>query len=81
MDVSSRVVERVVLREGKLSLDELIEQVQRPEAGGIATFVGVVRDHSDGRVVTRLEYSAYDGMARREMAAIVAEIEGEDGLR
>ena len=82
MDVLSPGTARVVLREAKLSLDELIEQVRRPDAGGIATFVGVVRDHSDGRAVTRLDYSAYDGMARREMAAIVAEIEGEiDGVR
>ena len=71
------VTERVVLREAPLSLDEVMAQVSRPAAGGIATFVGVVRDHSDGRAVTRLDYSAYDGMARREMAAIAAEIETE----
>ncbi len=73
----SPVNERVALREAPLSLDEVVAHVQRPGAGGIATFIGVVRDHSDGRAVTRLDYSAYDGMARREMAAIAAEIEAE----
>jgi molybdopterin synthase catalytic subunit len=69
--------ERVELRAGALSLDEVVNLVRRPGAGAIATFLGVVRDNSDGRVVTRLEYSAYEGMARREMAAIAAEIEAE----
>jgi molybdopterin synthase catalytic subunit len=82
MDTSFPVTARIVLRDTKLSLDEVVDQVRRPDAGGIATFVGVVRDHSDGRVVTRLDYSAYEGMARREMAAIIAEVEGEiSGVR
>ena len=77
MDIPSTVIDRIVLRETALSLDEVVNQVRRPAAGGIATFVGVVRDESDGRAVTRLEYSAYEGMARKEMAAIAAEIETE----
>ena len=55
---------RVDLRESPLSLDEVVANVRRPSAGGIATFVGVVRDESDGRAVTRLDYSAYGAMAR-----------------
>jgi molybdopterin synthase catalytic subunit len=51
--------ERIDLREAPLSLDEVMAHVSRPGAGGIATFVGVVRDESDGRAVTRLDYSAY----------------------
>ena len=39
--------------------------------GGIATFVGLVRDHQDGHTVARLEYSAYEPMADAECAAIV----------
>jgi molybdopterin synthase catalytic subunit len=77
VDIPLPVTDRIVLRDTRLSLDEVVEQVRRPAAGGIATFVGVVRDESDGRAVTRLEYSAYEGMARREMAAIAAEIEAE----
>ena len=70
------------LRETPLSIDETIAAVRRPGAGGLAVFVGVVRDESEGRPVTRLEYSAYASMARREMESIVAEIEHEiDGVR
>jgi len=76
------VSERIDLRDKALSLDEVIAHVSRPGAGGIATFVGVVRDESDGRAVTRLDYSAYDAMAKREMTKIADEIEKEiEGVR
>ena len=68
---------RVDLRESPLSLDEVVANVSRASAGGIATFVGVVRDESDGRAVTRLDYSAYGAMAKREMAKIASELELE----
>lgn len=68
---------KVEVREGALSLDEALAAVKRPGAGGLATFVGVVRDESDGRVVTRLEYSAYTSMAKKEIERICEEIEKE----
>jgi molybdopterin synthase catalytic subunit len=72
----------VDIRETPLSLDEVVKNVSRPGAGGIATFVGVVRDENDGRAVTRLDYSAYAVMAKREMQKIVDEIEREiEGAR
>ncbi|MEO8877073.1 MAG: molybdenum cofactor biosynthesis protein MoaE [Polyangiaceae bacterium] len=78
----SSVADRVDLRESELSLDEVVANVKRPGAGGIVTFVGMVRDQSDGRIVTKLEYSAYDAMAKREMIAIASEIEAEiSGVR
>lgn len=66
---------RVDVREAPLSLDEAVELVRRPGAGGIVTFLGVVRDENDGRAVTKLEYEAYGSMARAEMERIAAEIE------
>jgi len=76
----ARVV--VDVREAPLSLDEVVHNVTRPGAGGVAVFLGVVRDESDGRAVTRLDYSAYAGMAKREMQTIVDEIEREiEGAR
>lgn len=52
---------------------ELLAEVASAEAGGVATFVGVVRDHHGGRKVLRLEYSAYPEMAERECGRIVDE--------
>jgi molybdopterin synthase catalytic subunit len=48
-------------------------RVSGPDRGALATFAGVVRDHHEGRRVRRLEYSAYEAMAGRVLAAIVDE--------
>jgi molybdopterin synthase catalytic subunit len=70
------------VRESPLSVDEALANVRRPGAGGLAVFIGAVRDESAGRPVTRLEYSAYVSMARREMERIANELEAEiDGVR
>ena len=41
--------------------------------GAVATFTGVVRNHQDGREVRWLEYQAYEEMAEKRMAELVAE--------
>jgi molybdopterin synthase catalytic subunit len=47
------------VRETALSVDEVLELVRHPRCGGIALFVGVVRDHDHGEPVTALDYSAH----------------------
>jgi molybdopterin synthase catalytic subunit len=61
------------LRESPLDLAALIAAVASSERGGVASFLGLVRDHHGGRAVRRLEYSAYAPMAEKECAAVVAE--------
>lgn len=58
-----------------IDLAPLAAAVQAPERGGLASFVGLVRNHHGGRVVLRLEYSAYESMAEAECGRIVAEAE------
>jgi molybdopterin synthase catalytic subunit len=65
------------IRTEPLSLDEVIAEVSHASAGGIATFLGVVRDFNDGRAVTLLEYEAYGAMAEAELARIHAELAAE----
>lgn len=65
----------VELRDTPLSVDEVVSHVARAEAGGIDVFIGVVRNHADGRAVTRLEYEAYRPMAVGEMTRIAEAIE------
>ena len=62
------------IRESELSVAEVIAAVTRPEAGGIAVFVGTVRSENAGLPITRLEYQAYASMAAKEMARIAEEI-------
>jgi molybdopterin synthase catalytic subunit len=62
-----------------IDLAEVVSEVAHPGAGGIATFVGVVRRENAGKEVIRLEYEAYDAMAERELESILAELEAEIG--
>ena len=68
---------RVELRAAPLSLDEAVERVKHPGAGAVCVFLGMVRDHNDGRPVVKLEYEAYPAMAVAEMTRIAEEIEAE----
>jgi molybdopterin synthase catalytic subunit len=65
----------VGLSAAPLSLDRAIAAVRSDTHGAIATFCGVVRDHSDGRRVQRLDYEAYAPMAERALVRIAEEIE------
>jgi molybdopterin synthase catalytic subunit len=58
-----------------IGLGPLLDSVQSPARGGVASFLGTVRDHHGGRTVLRLDYSAYVPMAEAEIARIVAEAE------
>jgi molybdopterin synthase catalytic subunit len=58
-----------------IDLSALLSSVQSAERGGIACFLGTVRNHHGGRTVLRLEYSAYEPMVEAECARIVAEAE------
>jgi molybdopterin synthase catalytic subunit len=58
-----------------IDLAPLLAAVQAPDRGGVATFLGLVRNHHGGRAVLRLDYSAYGPMAEAECGRIVAEAE------
>lgn len=62
------------VRSNPLSIDEVVHAVRQPTAGGIAIFLGVVRDHHEGKPVQRLDYEAYVALANKEMARILDEL-------
>jgi molybdopterin synthase catalytic subunit len=64
-----------------IDLATLIAGIESPAHGGIASFLGQVRDHDGGRAVRRLEYSAYGAMAEEECTRIVAEAEARWPVR
>lgn len=57
-----------------LSLDAVAASVGQPSSGAIASFLGVVRGDSRGRIVDHLEYEAYAEMAIDRMRQIGDEI-------
>jgi molybdopterin synthase catalytic subunit len=56
-----------------IDANALIGAVSSKEHGAIILFLGVVRDVNEGRRVTGIEYSAYEGMARAELHRIASE--------
>ena len=64
----------VGVREGPPSVEEALEAVATPGAGGTVVFVGTVRDRSDEvGAVDRLEYSAYREMAEKVLGDVAEE--------
>ena len=56
-----------------IDLNEVVAAVRDVAAGAITTFLGVTRNHNEGREVIRLEYETYAAMAEQEMERIAAE--------
>ena len=56
-----------------LTLDAVVRAVEGPGAGAVATFLGLVRDHNQGRRVLYLDYEAYAPLAEKALARIVDE--------
>jgi molybdopterin synthase catalytic subunit len=61
----------------EISPDEVREAVEHPGAGGICIFHGVVRDHADGKQVSRLDYEAHDSLAHKEMKRVLEGVAAE----
>ena len=57
----------IKLTSNKLSLKECYSFVEDPTCGGIDIFVGTVRNHTKGKKVEKLDFSAYGPMAIKEM--------------
>lgn len=51
----------------------LLARAQSPQAGAVLLFLGVTRQHTDGRETTELHYDAYEEMAVKELASLEAE--------
>jgi molybdopterin synthase catalytic subunit len=57
--VGRNTVRLVGISPAPLDVEAVYGAVQAPTAGGVAVFVGVVRDHDHGLGVTSLSYSAH----------------------
>ena len=61
------------LSRAPLDPSALLHEIGDPAYGAVLLFLGVVRDVNDGRAVSGIEYSAYEGMAASELQAIARE--------
>jgi molybdopterin synthase catalytic subunit len=62
------------LTHGDLTPERVIETVRVSGGGGIVTFIGCVRDTSEGKNVDYLEYEAYEPMALEKMRQVRDEV-------
>ena len=72
----SSVVREASVSDTPLSVDRLLSLVREPQVGGIAVFIGVVRDHDSGSDVVSLDYSQHP-TASQVLATVAAQTAAE----
>ena len=73
--------DEIVITEKPLDERPLTEYVTTDEDGAVLIFHGVTRNHNDGRKVLWLEYEAYQPMAEKKIAEIIAEMKEKWEIR
>lgn len=63
-----------IITNDKLDLTAISNEVADPSCGAISTFVGVTRNHFEGKRVLKLEYEAYQTMAEKELHKICNQV-------
>ncbi|HEY7486334.1 MAG TPA: molybdenum cofactor biosynthesis protein MoaE [Streptosporangiaceae bacterium] len=74
------VIRLIGIRDTPLSVDEVLGAVGDPGAGGIALFVGTVRDTDHEQAVTRLSYSAHPS-AEQELRRVAEKVAADYPVR
>lgn len=64
---------RCTISERPLDPEAVAARVLGPDAGGVVSFAGTVREHARGHAIEHLEYEAYPEMAVQEMERICDE--------
>jgi molybdopterin synthase catalytic subunit len=67
----------ILLTSEALSLDSCRDFVTGDGAGAIVLFIGTVRNKSNNKEVTRLEFESYESMAVSEMQKIAEQVLGK----
>ncbi|MCP3026696.1 molybdenum cofactor biosynthesis protein MoaE [Halobacillus sp. A5] len=62
------------ITEEPISIEKTVSLVTRPEAGAVNTFIGTVREITQGKRTLYLEYQAYKSMAEKKLMEIGEEI-------
>lgn len=81
MSVHHDAVALVALRDERVSVDEVLDAVRHPSCGGVALFVGVVRDRDHGDGVEALDYEAHPAALEAMVRTCQAVAERTDAVR
>ena len=64
----------VQVTEAELVPERIVENLKKASYGAVVTFLGIVRDFSDGRELSYLEYEAYPEMAEKKLSEIALDV-------
>ena len=64
----------------RIDTDGLLRELAHQADGAQVLFLGVVRNHHQGREVLRIDYEAYEPMALKELQKITEEVAAAHGL-
>lgn len=67
-------IARADIVEDPIVVENLLAETRADVDGAQILFLGVVRDHAEGRPVRGMRYEAYEPMARQVLEAIVGEV-------
>src|SRR5262249_28061044 len=71
--ITPQAVPMIQLTSDPIDYHSLTEAARRADCGAVVTFLGTVRDLTNGQVTVALDYEAYPGMAEKKMAEIEAD--------
>lgn len=63
-----------LVTENEISIEEVANKVVHPNAGAVNTFIGTVREMTDGKRTLYLQYEAYVPMAEKQLVQVGKEI-------
>ncbi|HEY0609163.1 MAG TPA: molybdenum cofactor biosynthesis protein MoaE, partial [Chitinophaga sp.] len=64
-----------------ITVQEAVDFVESPSSGGVAVFIGTVRNQTKGKSVQKLYFECYTPMALSEMEKIARHIQQEMGIQ
>jgi molybdopterin synthase catalytic subunit len=65
--------DKILITKSPLVAQEAVAPVQTIQAGAVVVFMGTVREMTNGRRTVRLEYEAYESMAREQIHKLIIE--------
>ena len=74
-------MEILIKIDSNISVQQALDFVQTPESGGVAVFVGNVRNMTQQKAVTKLFFECYEPMAILEMEKIAQYTIDQMGIR
>jgi len=63
----------IEITNGVIRAQPVIDKTLKDTCGAVVTFIGTVRNNSDGKKVLYLEYESYPEMAKKKLEEIAAE--------